>query len=694
MHLRQHQTRARLAWAIVAILFTAGLVAAQESPPAATEEETPTEVVEEVMVVTASGYEQSLTDAPATMTVMTAETLERIPADDFGDVLRNVPGLNVSQTSAREFNVTARGSTNTLATSQLVLVDGRSIYLDFFGFVMWDFMPASSHEIKQIEVVQGPASAVWGANAMTGVINVITKRPQEMVGTSVLLGGGELGSLFGNVSHAGVAGRLGYKVSAGYVEQDAYDRPTGFIPGTTAPLPAFPNEGTEQPKADLRLSWDLEGDSTFDFAAGYAGTTGIVHTGIGPFTVDSGSNMTYGKLDWNRRAMHVGFFANKLDADSVGLLSSDPFGNPLPFGFKTDTYNLDASNTSILGNNAILTYGGNVRQSEFDLQITTPQDTSRDEFGIFGQADILFGDHVRWNLGARYDDVEVVDGIVSPRTSLMFSPNSDHTVRLSYNKAFRAPSVVNNFLGTVIRVPIAPFPITVTGNPNLAEETLEAYEISYTGNLAPGVTMTLAAYRNVTEDSIDFFQAAVYTFQNPPPGLPAAARPCLLFPPGTIPTCPFGGLLNLIPSLFSYRNIGKTTDEGVEFSLQHRATDALSWFTNLSYQKEPDVEGVPLADVNVSPEVRGNLGVSFDPGRWFVNGNVNYADDSYWADVLNIRGTTDGYTMLNASVGMRFAQDKVTVSVNGTNLTDEEVQQHIFGDIIARKVTGQVLFRF
>ena len=65
------------------------------------------------------------------------------------------------------------------------MLDGRSLYQDFFGFVMWDFMPANLDEIKRIEVIRGPASAVWGANALNGVINVITKTPREMAGTSV-----------------------------------------------------------------------------------------------------------------------------------------------------------------------------------------------------------------------------------------------------------------------------------------------------------------------------------------------------------------------------------------------------------------------------------------------------------------------------------------------------------------------------
>ena len=130
---------------------------------------------EEQVVVTASRSEEQLVNAPAAVSVITTATIENSPATNVGDLLRAVPGINVTQVSARDVNITTRGATSTLATSQLALVDGRSVYLDFFGMVMWDLVPTNPHEIKQIEVVRGPASAVWGANAMTGVVNVITQ---------------------------------------------------------------------------------------------------------------------------------------------------------------------------------------------------------------------------------------------------------------------------------------------------------------------------------------------------------------------------------------------------------------------------------------------------------------------------------------------------------------------------------------
>ena len=145
-----------------------------QQPPA--DEQKPT--FEEQVVVSASRSEQVLVNAPAAVTLIGSTTIQNSPGSNMGDLLRAVPGMNVTQSSARDVNFTTRGATSTLATSQLALVDGRSIYLDFFGMVMWDLVPTNLHEIKRIEVVRGPASAVWGANAMSGVVNVILKTPR------------------------------------------------------------------------------------------------------------------------------------------------------------------------------------------------------------------------------------------------------------------------------------------------------------------------------------------------------------------------------------------------------------------------------------------------------------------------------------------------------------------------------------
>ena len=693
--------------------FPAAAAAQQEAPPPAEEPAAapadegeaapaaPTETIEEVIVVTASRSEQSLHDAPASMTVLTAADIESIPTDDYGDLLRNVPGLNVSQMSARDIQITGRGATSSLATSELVLLDGRTLYLDFFGFVMWDFLPVNPAEIKQIEVVRGPGSAVWGANALSGVINLITKTPAEMAGTSVLLGAGDLGTAFGSISHAGVSDAWGYKLSGAYYEQDPYPRPTGLIPGTTTPYPPFENEGTAQPKADLRFDHDGGDNSLWTFGSGYAGTDGIIHSGIGPFDIDRGSSLSYAKAGYSRGAFQLTAFGNLLDGDADNLLTVGPTGRPIPLGFSSETFDLGLTHSFAAAGRHLITWGANARTNSFDLTIA-PQGDSRDELGAFLQGELALGEHVRWLLGARVDDIDPIGTVVSPRTSLMLAATPDHTFRLSYNRAFRAPSVINNFLDiTIVNQVVLPaipplsptpilfrFPSAVFGNPGLQEEQLDAYEVSYTGTLPNRVTLTAAAYRNETTDSIDFFTADTYGPANPPPGWPFPAF--LLGPP---PPFGFGGVF---PSQFSYRNVGEVIDRGVEISLQQRPTAEWSWFLNYSWQDEPEVTGIPADEINLPPENRANFSLAYDPGRWFVNGNLNYQDEAFWTDVLDSRfhGPTDAFTQINLGAGVRFAGDKVTLSVQAQNVTDEEVQQHVSGDILERKIIGQVRFDF
>ncbi len=672
--------------------------------PAAEEEAaapTPTETVKEVIVVTASRSEQSLHDAPASMTVLSAADIEAIPTDDYGDLLRNVPGLNVSQMSARDIQITGRGATSSLATSELVLLDGRTLYLDFFGFVMWDFLPINPGEIKQIEVVRGPGSAVWGANALSGVINLITKSPAEIAGTSVLLGAGELSTALGSITHAGVSDAWGYKLSGGYYEQDPYPRPTGLVPGTTTPYPPFENSGTAQPKVDLRFDRDGGDNSLWTFGAGYAGTDGIIHSGIGPFDIDSGTSLSYAKLGYRRGAFQLTAFGNVLDGDAQNLLTVGPDGLPIPLGFSSETVDLGLTHSFAAGGRHLVTWGANARKNDFDLTIA-PEGDNRDELGAFLQGELALGDHVRWLIGSRVDDIDPIGTVVSPRTSLMLSPNPDHTFRLSYNQAFRAPSLVNNYLDiTIVNLVLLPaipplsqfpmpfiFPSAVDGNRALQEEQLDAYEVSYTGTFPNRVTLTAAAYRNETTDSIDFFTADTYGVANPPPGWPFPTFLLALPPPNG-----FGGVF---PSQFSYRNVGEVIDRGVEISLQQRPSPEWSWFLNYSWQDEPEVTGIPIDEVNLPPENRANFSLAYDAGRWFVNGNLNYQDEAFWTDVLDSRfhGPTDAFTQINLGAGVRLADDRVTLSVQAQNVTDEDVQQHVFGDILERKVIGQVRFDF
>src|SRR5258706_1701769 len=203
----------------------------------------------ETVVVSATKSGTALVDAPATMSVLTNADIVSAPSQNYGDLLRRVPGLNVIQMSARDINMSSRQATSTLSKSELVLLDGRSVYLDFFDIVLWDLLPSNMSDIKQIEVIRGPASAVWGAAALTGVVNIITKSPREATGGEATLTGGFVSRDAGSTAGRGVGGLFGanasfaaapnatwsYRVSAGDFESDPFPRAAGAISALAGP---------------------------------------------------------------------------------------------------------------------------------------------------------------------------------------------------------------------------------------------------------------------------------------------------------------------------------------------------------------------------------------------------------------------------------------------------------------------------
>jgi outer membrane receptor protein involved in Fe transport len=703
----------------------------QPPPDPQPEEEDVPPIYAEQVVVTASRVEQQLVNAPATVSVVSADVIAGSPATNYAELLRSVPGMNITQTSARDFNITMRGATSTLATSQLALLDGRSLYLDFFGFVAWDLLPVNPNELRQIEVIRGPASAIWGANALNGVINFISKTPRELHGDSVTISAGtfgrsargqdaDAGALFSvNGTHArAVNERWAYKLSAGAYSSDAFARPTGTIPNAArTPYPAFQNQGTQQPKVDGRVDYDdPDGRYRLSFSGGYAGTDGIIHTGIGPFDMEQ-IGLGYGSMRYTRGAMRFSVFTNILSGDASALLAVGPTGQPIPFAFDTKTFDVEFGNVNTFGTRQVLSYGGNARYNQFDLSIA-PRGDNRSEFGVYAQNEIFINEYLRWNIGARVDRFSVLDNAVfSPRTALILKPAADHAVRLSYNKAFRAPSLINNYLETTIvnqlnlglinpllAGRVYNFPVNAVGNEALKEESTESYEIAYTGVINSRATVTAAYYYTKNTDDIFFTQSARYRAFAPPPGWTAALAP---LPPATAlgvlevlppacnpplgPNCTTGGL----PSQFTYLNLGTVKNRGVEFGVDGAVSDALNVFANYSYQATPDPD-FDLSEVNLPPQNRFNAGFNFTEGRFLGNAVVTYVGAAFWQDVLDVRfhGPTRSYTQVNGAVGMRWANGRVITTLKAINLLDEEIQSHVFGDILKRQVIGEVRIAF
>jgi outer membrane receptor for ferrienterochelin and colicin len=150
------------------------------------------------------------------------------------------------------------------------------------------------------------------------------------------------------------------------------------------------------------------------------------------------------------------------------------------------------------------------------------------------------------------------------------------------------------------------------------------------------------------------------------------------------------------PASFTYRNFGKTTQKGLELGVDTAASQYVNLFANYSYQAEPEPDGFDISELNLPPKNRFNAGVGFTYSRFLGNLSISYSDDAFWQDVLDDRyhGTTEDYTLVNAGFGVRWLNEKVTTSVKATNLGNQDVKQHVFGDIIKRQVVGELRVQF
>jgi len=387
--------------------------------------------------------------------------------------------------------------------------------------------------------------------------------------------------------------------------------------------------------------------------------------------------------------------------------------------FLTKTADVEVGDSHVVGTTQVFTYGGNVRRNLFDITIA-PNVKNRTEIGAYLQDEILLK-RLRVTAGIRADKFGNLDHVVaSPRFSASFKVAPDHAVRGSVSRAFRSPSAINNYLDLNIVNPVDlralapllpaqlqplvanPFPLLVRGvgseypigsapQATLKESSVTAYEVGYTGTFMRKSTVTAAVYWNRNNNEINFVQlpatADPYTSSNPPPGwqLPASILDAMAIRGIYLPR-----------TAFTYLNLGPTLTKGVELSLDQQISRALSAFANYSWQAKPTVldspNPYPAAELAFPPTNRVNVGVTLTGDVYLAGATVSYSGKGFWSDVLTSQyhGYSDAYSMVNVNVGRKWQGSRYVTSVKVTNLLNQDIQQHIFGDIMKRSVMGEL----
>src|SRR5260221_9006161 len=192
-------------WCIGAFSLIASAAAAATLPTTGELADLSLDQLANIEVTSVSKKSERLSEAPASIFVITGEEIRRAGATSLAEALRLAPNLQVSQVSATAYNIRARGIINQSANKLLVLIDGRSVYSPLFSGVFWDVQDVVLEDIERIEVISGPGATLWGVNAVNGVINVITRRSPDTQGGFASARAGNEGRSY-NLRHGGAMG--------------------------------------------------------------------------------------------------------------------------------------------------------------------------------------------------------------------------------------------------------------------------------------------------------------------------------------------------------------------------------------------------------------------------------------------------------------------------------------------------------
>ena len=627
---------------------------------------------EEETVSIASRYEEPISEASSNVYVITEDDIRQSGAIDIPTILRRIPGMEVMQTTGADFNVSVRGDNQTDSNKLLVMVDGRSIYNDVQGTVTWRLLPVTLPEIKRIEVLKGPASAVYGFNAFDGIINIITKSPEEMKGTTLQFGGGNFGTLTASAVQAGTIDKFGYRLSLGTNQNSSWANRDALA--FRDYLFNIHTDYAVTTKSKLSLSGGLVDSNKFDGTLSQDALLSTRPTQGYAHLVYERPNF-YLRGFWNRNDFSTALGFNPLLAPFLILTTPDGSTNAR---LLNDSYNVEAQHQVVVSPRLHLTYGANYRYNTLSSNIISAYSTEN-RFGIYGQAEWSLLESLKLVAGLRYDMDTFINPTYSPRIALLYNLSSNHTIRISGSVAYRPPTILEKREDavTMTNPPLPSQTINIVGGTQLNPEQIISYEAEYQGWwLKHRIRTRAAIFYNHISDLISNRDVS--------------------------------------PTMAMFVNDAGDADiYGGELGVEFIATTWLSGFANYAYQ---EINQTFTGRVQrAGPHSKFNVGLR---GEW-ENGFSGEATYHYYGSVTYPMGqafetfssaglvqppspTVSGYSLLNLRGAYRFWQQTTTagylrdaeVAISVFNALDDQHKEYPLGELIRRRVMGWLTIRF
>jgi iron complex outermembrane receptor protein len=389
--------------------------------------------VEELMdveVTSVSRRPEKLTEAASAIQVITGEDIRRSGANSIPEALRLAPNLQVAQVNSSQWAVSSRGFNNVLSNKLLVMIDGRTVYTPLYAGVFWDVQDALLEDIDRIEVVSGPGGTLWGANAVNGVINIITKSAKDTQGFFMEAGAGTESNGFGSMRYGGqLSPGLYYRVYGKGFNRDELVVADGSDAG----------DGWDMGQGGFRLDWEPNQDDVLTLQSDFYDSKPNPEAASDP-VVAMGGNIL-GR--WTHKISDDSDFQVQFYYDRTRRDFNDEFTENL------DTYDFDAQHRFQIGDRQEIIWGLGYRRMDdsvanLELLGFDPGNKTLSLYSAFIQDEItLIEDRLRLTLGSKFEHNEYTGFEVQPSGRLAWTPSTEHTVWAAVSRAVRTPSRID-----------------------------------------------------------------------------------------------------------------------------------------------------------------------------------------------------------------------------------------------------------
>lgn len=512
-------TCALAAWSAAAMAAPLGQPAEQQLKQLSLEQ------LGNIVVTSPSKQPEEVWNTAAAIYVLTQDDIQRSGATTIPELLRLVPGVQVARIDSDHWAVGVRGLASKFSQSLLVLIDGRSVYSPLYAGVFWDVQNVPVQDIDRIEVIRGPGGTIWGANAVNGVINIITKPASQTRGVYAAAGAGDLTHALGTLRYGGRAGSADWR---------AYG--TGFTRGPES-HPDRPDYDTwHQGQAGFRADWDSDGRNSVtlegDFYAGRTGTRflgGFYNPPHGE-TVYGHDDVSGGNVNfqWRHQLHSGGNFSLQAYYDRTNRHGT-------LFGETRDTVDVDWVHRLPSWKRQTLEWGLGARLSPstfiqtFETVDFLPHDHTDHVYSAFLQDTVaVVPNRVSVTVGAKFQHNNYTGLEILPSARLLWTPTPRQSFWAAVTRAVRTPSRIERDVDVTGFVSASPVLFArLFGNPDFQSERLVAYTGGYRTLLSRDLYLDVDAFHNRYTGLFDVMTPSIVVEQTPPP-----TRSVLVFPYG------------------------------------------------------------------------------------------------------------------------------------------------------------------